>query len=129
MTCPYCGAATTASARFCSTCGRALTSAAPLPATGAAARPEQPTTRLAAPPPPAYSPPPLYQPAPLAPGLVTPGLDTPRFYQGGPARDPSVALVLEIVLGVFGFLGVGHLYAGRTNLGIALLLGWWAFLF
>ena len=40
-------------------------------------------------------------------------------------RDPLVALLLEVIGGVFGFLGLGWIYAGRPVLGIALLVGYW----
>lgn len=51
------------------------------------------------------------------------------MYGAASAKDPSTAMILELLLGFFGFLGIGHLYAGRTTTGIVLLLGWWAFLF
>jgi predicted amidophosphoribosyltransferase len=35
------------------------------------------------------------------------------------------ALLLETIAGYFGFLGLGHIYAGRALLGIGLMLGWW----
>lgn len=38
-------------------------------------------------------------------------------------KDPTVALLLEFI-GLIGFLGIGHIYAGRTNRGIGLLLAW-----
>ncbi|MBI5877604.1 MAG: zinc ribbon domain-containing protein [Chloroflexi bacterium] len=41
--------------------------------------------------------------------------------------DPNTAFVLEFVLGIFGFLGVGWLYGGRTVLGLVMLVGWWLF--
>ncbi len=46
---------------------------------------------------------------------------------GVPTRNPTVALLLEL-LGYVGFLGIGHLYAGRTARGIAMLIGWWVYL-
>ncbi len=39
--------------------------------------------------------------------------------------DPNTAFALEIVLGLFGFLGIGRVYAGRVPLGLILLVGWW----
>ncbi len=42
-----------------------------------------------------------------------------------PMPDPSTAFVLELVLGLFGFLGIGWVYAGRTTLGLVMLVGWW----
>src|SRR6476661_6204280 len=41
-------------------------------------------------------------------------------------RDPTIALLLEL-LGYVGFLGIGHIYAGRVGRGIALLFAWWAY--
>lgn len=40
-------------------------------------------------------------------------------------RDPAVALLLEVVGGLFGLLGIGWIYAGRPAGGILLLLGYW----
>ncbi len=56
-----------------------------------------------------YAPPPAYPQAGIAP------------------KDPTTALLLEL-LGYLGFLGIGHVYAGKTGRGIALLIGWWAYL-
>ncbi|MFL5733721.1 MAG: hypothetical protein ACJ78Q_11015 [Chloroflexia bacterium] len=46
---------------------------------------------------------------------------------GTPPRDPTVALLLEL-LGYIGFLGIGHIYAGRVTRGVLLLVGWWCYL-
>lgn len=43
-------------------------------------------------------------------------------------KDPSTAMVIEIVAGYFGFLSIGYLYAGRTAAGLLRLFGWWAFI-
>jgi len=51
-------------------------------------------------------------------------------YPQPPAKDentPTVAMILEIVLGFFGFLGVGHIFTGRLGLGIGLMIGWWVY--
>lgn len=40
-------------------------------------------------------------------------------------RDPFVALMLEVIGGVFGFLGIGWIYAGQPAWGIPLLIGYW----
>jgi hypothetical protein len=42
-----------------------------------------------------------------------------------PVRDANIAMLIEIVLGIFGFLGVGHIMAGRVVPGIVLLVSWW----
>jgi TM2 domain-containing membrane protein YozV len=71
-------------------------------------------------PPPQYNPqsyaqPPVYQPAGTVQGAAT------------AKKDPTVALLLELI-GYLGFLGIGHIYAGKTTRGIALLIGWWIYL-
>jgi hypothetical protein len=85
-------------------------------------------------PPPSYSnqglPPPGTQP--LQPGQSNPGY--PQYQPGYPPpqqatapKDPTTALMLEL-LGFLGFLGIGHIYAGKTNRGIGLLIGWLVYL-
>lgn len=51
--------------------------------------------------------------------------------EGKPSNEntDTIALILEIVLGFFGFLGIGHIYTGRLGLGIGLLVGWWFYIF
>ena len=39
--------------------------------------------------------------------------------------DPQHAFWLEFVLGIFGFLGIGWIYAGHIPTGLAMLIGWW----
>jgi hypothetical protein len=40
----------------------------------------------------------------------------------------TTALWLEIIFGFFALLGMGHVYSGRTLLGIALMVGWWIYI-
>ena len=40
----------------------------------------------------------------------------------------TTALWLEIIFGIFSLLGIGHVYSGRTALGIALMIGWWVYI-
>lgn len=40
------------------------------------------------------------------------------------SKDTGLAMILEILPGLFGFLGIGHIYAGYTTTGILLLIGW-----
>ncbi|OGO26267.1 MAG: hypothetical protein A2136_09405 [Chloroflexi bacterium RBG_16_54_11] len=40
----------------------------------------------------------------------------------------ATAMWLEIIFGIFSLLGVGHVYSGRTLLGIALMVGWWLYI-
>jgi hypothetical protein len=42
-------------------------------------------------------------------------------------KDPTMGLLLEL-LGYVGFLGIGHIWAGKTTRGVALMIGWWVFL-
>ena len=39
--------------------------------------------------------------------------------------DPNTAFVLELLLGIFGFLGIGWIYAGQVIVGLVMLIGWW----
>jgi TM2 domain-containing membrane protein YozV len=43
-------------------------------------------------------------------------------------KDPTTALLLELI-GYAGFMGIGHMYAGKVGRGVALLFGFWAYLF
>jgi len=45
----------------------------------------------------------------------------------GITKDPSAGLLIELLPALFGFLGIGYLWAGETVLGLALLFGCWAF--
>jgi hypothetical protein len=40
----------------------------------------------------------------------------------GSAPDPNTAFIIELVGGLFGLLGLGYFYVGRTNEGITRLL-------
>ncbi len=54
----------------------------------------------------------------------------PSYGAGGAvtaAKDPQTGLLLELI-GIFGFLGIGWLWAGETAIGMALLIGFWVFL-
>lgn len=57
------------------------------------------------------------------PQPISPGTRTPVAY-GKPAKDPNTALVIELVGTLFGFMGLGWLYAGYTNRGITALVIW-----
>ncbi|MGI8588929.1 MAG: hypothetical protein ACR2M0_14785 [Chloroflexia bacterium] len=72
-----------------------------------------------APPPQQYTPPPQF----VQPPQYNPtGSNYPAYPQ---AKDPNTAVAIEIIGGLFGLLGLGHIYAGRTQQGIMLLVGWW----
>lgn len=48
----------------------------------------------------------------------------PQQIAGAERKDPTTALLLELI-GYIGFLGIGHIYAGKTGRGIALMVAWW----
>ena len=41
-----------------------------------------------------------------------------------PAKDPNIALLIELVGTLFGFMGLGWIYAGDTTHGIIALVLW-----
>lgn len=40
-------------------------------------------------------------------------------------KDPNTGMLLELLPGLFGFMGVGYIWSGEVALGIGLLLGYW----
>ncbi len=61
---------------------------------------------------------------------VSPSPATPYGAPPAPpaAKDPTTAFIVELIAGIFGFLGIGHIYAGQTTRGVVLLVCFWAFL-
>jgi hypothetical protein len=58
------------------------------------------------------------------------GVNNPQQLTGygyAQPKDPMAGLLLEL-LGYIGFLGIGHIWAGKTTRGIALLIGYWIYL-
>jgi TM2 domain-containing membrane protein YozV len=41
-----------------------------------------------------------------------------------PAKDPNTAFLIELVGTLFGFMGLGWIYAGYTNKGVIMLIVW-----
>ena len=37
-------------------------------------------------------------------------------------------MFLEIIFGIFGILGIGHVYTCRVLMGIAMMVGWWIYI-
>lgn len=61
------------------------------------------------------------------PGYTPP---TPYYPPPPPVRfigykEPGTALILELIPGLFGFPGIGWMYAGQVGRGLATLFGWW----
>jgi TM2 domain-containing membrane protein YozV len=54
------------------------------------------------------------------------GYQQPGMVAAAP-KDPTTALLLELI-GYAGFMGIGHIYAGKVGRGIALMFGFWAYL-
>lgn len=69
---------------------------------------------------------PPYQP--LAPHYSQQYTPAPQ-YSSQPRKDADTAFIAELIPGLFGFLGIGHMYGGNAPLGVGLLLGWWVFVF
>jgi TM2 domain-containing membrane protein YozV len=42
-----------------------------------------------------------------------------------PQKSTVAAVLLELILGLFGIFGVGNLYAGRIAAGLTLMLSFW----
>lgn len=52
----------------------------------------------------------------------------PYGYHVPAPKDRIMAVGMEVVGGLFGFLGVGWIYAGQTGVGVTLMLGYWLFI-
>lgn len=104
MNCPNCGFQNREDAKFCSNCAYAL--GGTLPFTPVAAQNPYPNAAL--------------QP-------VTPMSAPGPSYPAAPPKSKSTALILEILLGLFGFLGFGWIYVGETQRGILTLIGYIVF--
>ncbi len=68
---------------------------------------------------------PIYQPGQYVGSYQPMHSQAPAGYGPGygSPKDPTVGLLLELI-GIAGFLGIGHIYAGKTTRGIVLLVGW-----
>ena len=50
------------------------------------------------------------------------GSSVVRSNVGGTKKDPDTGMMIEVAFSVFGFLGIGHIWAGNTLIGILLLV-------
>ena len=73
---------------------------------------------------PVNTPSPVYNPQPNYPLQPAPQYQNPPYpvYAPRPPKDRSIAIVLEILPGLFGFLGFGWMYAGNTSAGAIWLI-------
>jgi hypothetical protein len=104
-TCASCNTQNQPGAKFCVNCG------APMSAESGVNAPVNPPAAIA-------TPPPNYPPQPIAPYQNTPY----PVYASRPPKDRSIAIILEILPGLFGFLGFGWMYAGNTSAGAIWLI-------
>jgi len=44
-------------------------------------------------------------------------------------KDPGIAALIATIGGIFGFLGLGHIYAGAIGTGILLMISYWILVF
>lgn len=69
---------------------------------------------------------------PLPPIISSPAAMPPIAgaypYVQRPPKDKSIALILEILPGLFGLLGFGWIYSGNTTTGVLLLVGFLAWM-
>lgn len=105
MTCPNCGFQNQEGSKFCASCGT------PLSATTSESLPPAQTSEAVS----------AIQPMlpPPAPASTTYPVTAPK--------SKATALILEILPGLFGFLGFGWIYAGETQRGIMILIGYIVF--
>ncbi len=47
---------------------------------------------------------------------------SPVFVQA-PYKSPGTAMLIALIAGIFGLLGIGHIYVGKLRRGILLLVG------
>ena len=109
--CPNCGKDVQPGEMFCPTCGTSLqqgqTDQGPPTETGYTSSQTYTTNQ------PGYSAPP-----PGQQGYAPP----PPVYPGVPLKSPGVALILGLILGLFGLMGIGQIYAGKIARGIIILI-------
>lgn len=113
--CQYCGTAIPVDADTCIMCGSPAKPATPPPA-------PQP----AAPPAPEVIEPEIVEPEAVLPPSLEP-LEVPSKASTSPSTR-LLAVAIEVLAGLVGFLGIGWIIAGKLVTGIVLLIGYWFFL-
>jgi hypothetical protein len=99
ITCPACSTQNGDDAKFCKSCGAQISSQPVQPASDSQAASD------------AY--------APTVPVVQQPVQTNVQR----PLKDRSIALILEIIPGLFGLLGIGWMYSGNTTTGVIWLIG------
>ena len=112
--CPFCQQEHTKGVLFCPVTGKSLSAATELESM----QPDQ-----------GFSPPtPTQGYVPQQPPYSIPNQPPinpyPAYAPTRPAKDRNIALVLEILPGLFGILGIGWIYSGKTGTGLAWLIGY-----
>jgi len=105
ITCSHCNTENTDEAKFCMACGAALVEEA---------EPQEPTA--------GQEPAPSYEPQQER--EETDYTPPPAYAPARPAKDRSIALLLEILPGLIGILGIGWIYGGNSTRGIIWLVGY-----
>jgi hypothetical protein len=125
ITCPNCSTSNPDGAQTCISCGAPLVEAADLPA-GVV----MPQTENEIPEPSPYIEHDQSQTQQAGdslgeslPASASQPVQPPEVDFSAPKKDRSLAIILEVVPGLVGFLGIGWIYSGYTNIGIAWLLG------
>lgn len=125
--CQYCGAMLVADAEVCGMCG-SPTAPPPSPTyTG----PEPQAVEAIPPTRPEIIEPEIVEPKVIPPPAPQYQAPEPVFSTPGSTQEPSnrvLAVAVEIAAGIFGFLGIGWMIAGKLGLGIGLLVGYWIFI-
>lgn len=121
ITCPNCSTSNPDGTQICISCGAPLVEAADLTASGMV----QPEENKIPVPSPYFDPaqmqtPPTGDPTPVR---TSEPIQSSSTVSSAPKRERNLAIILEIVPGLLGFLGIGWIYSGFTGAGIAWLLG------
>ncbi len=125
ITCPNCSTSNPDEAQTCISCGAPLVGTADMPAgeTTSQAENEIPEPSPYAEPDKMQTPPAEESPNDLTAVPSAPPYRLPEPPASGIKKDRSLAIILEVVPGLVGFLGIGWIYSGYTNIGVAWLLG------
>lgn len=118
-TCQYCGSTIPADADTCVMCGSPTTPPPPPTYT-----PPEPVTPAQ----PEVIEPEIVEPEDLPPAYQPPQTDLPAFEPAPSKPTPWLAIVVEILAGLIGFLGIGWMISGKILAGVLILIGNWIFL-